>query len=185
MVRRPDAGVNEPVTKGRTSDMIQAGDKIPSTPIKLVDANGSSDATAYAVLGSGTVVFFGVPGAFTPTCDTSHLPGFVSNAHKLANLGVARVVCGTVNDHHVTRAWAERSDALGKVDFIADGEGLLADAMGLSRQIPGMGKRFARFATIIRDGVVRDVFVQDVAGVTVSGAPAVLMALEAQQSVSA
>ncbi len=185
MVRRPEPGVNEAVTKGRTSDMIQAGDKIPSTPIKLVDANGSSDATADAVLGSGTVVFFGVPGAFTPTCDTSHLPGFVSNAHKLANLGVARVVCGTVNDHHVTKAWAERSDALGKVDFIADGEGLLADAMGLSKQIPGMGKRFGRFAMIIRDGVVSDVYVQDVAGVTVSGAPAVLMALEAQQSVSA
>lgn len=185
MVRRPDPGVNEPVTKGRITNMIQAGDKIPSIPIKLVDANGSSDATSDAVLGTGTVVLFGVPGAFTPTCDTSHLPGFVSNAHKLANLGVSRVVCATVNDHHVTKAWAERSDALGKVDFIADGEGLLADAMGMSRQIPGMGKRFGRFAMVIRDGVVQDVFVQDVAGVTVSGAPAVLMALEARQSVTA
>jgi len=90
-----------------------------------------------------------------------------------------------VNDHHVTKAWAERSDALGKVDFIADGEGLLADTMGMSRQIPGMGKRFGRFAMVIRDGVVEDVFVQDVAGVTISGAPAVLMALEARQSVTA
>jgi peroxiredoxin len=185
MVRRPDPGVNEQVTKGRTSDMIQAGDKIPSIPIKLVDANGSSDAAADAVLGTGTVVFFGVPGAFTPTCDTSHLPGFVANAHKLANAGVSRIVCGAVNDHHVVKAWAERSDALGKVDFIADGEGRLADAMGLSTQIPGMGKRFSRFALIISDGVVQDVFVQDVAGVTVSGAPAVMMALEARQSVSA
>lgn len=185
MVRRPDPGVNEQVTKGRTTDMIQAGDKIPSIPIKLVDANGISDATSDAVLGSGTVVFFGVPGAFTPTCDTSHLPGFVSNAHKLANLGAARIVCGAVNDHHVTKAWAERSDALGKVDFIADGEGQLADATGLSKEIPGMGKRFTRFAMIIQDGVVQDVFVQDVAGVTVSGAPAILMALEARQTVSA
>ncbi len=185
MVRRPDQGVNDPVTKGRTNDMIQAGDKIPSIPIKLVDANGCTDSASDAVLGTGTVVFFGVPGAFTPTCDTSHLPGFVSNAHKMANLGVGRVVCGTVNDHHVTKAWAERSNALGKVDFIADGEGLLADAMGLSKQIAGMGKRFARFAMVIRDGVVQDVFVQDVAGVTVSGAPAVLMALEARQPVTA
>ena len=165
--------------------MIQAGDKIPSIPIKLVDPNGISDATSDAVLGTGTVVFFGVPGAFTPTCDTSHLPGFVSNAQKLANLGVTRIVCGAVNDHHVTKAWAERSDALGKVDFIADGEAHLADAMGLSKQIPGMGKRFARFAMTIKDGVVENVFIQDVAGVTVSGAPAVLLALEARQSVSA
>ena len=165
--------------------MIQAGDTIPSVPIKLVDASGTSDTTSDAVLGTGTVVFFAVPGAFTPTCDTSHLPGFVANAPKFANLGVARVVCAAVNDHHVVKAWAERSDALGRVDFIADGEGLLADALGLSKHIPGLGKRFARFAMVLENGVVRDLFVQDVAGVTVSGAPAVLMALEARQSVSA
>jgi peroxiredoxin len=165
--------------------MIEAGDKIPSVPIKLVDPNGISDATSDAVLGAGTVVFFGVPGAFTPTCDTSHLPGFVANAQKFAALGVTRIVCGAVNDHHVVKAWAERSDALGKVDFIADGEGLLADALGLSKQMSGMGKRFARFAMLIEDAVVRETFVQDVAGVTVSGAPALLLALEARQSVSA
>ena len=165
--------------------MIQAGDNIPSIPIKLVDANGIADTTSDAVLGTGSVVFFAVPGAFTPTCDTSHLPGFVANAQKLANLGVSRIVCGTVNDHHVVKAWAERSEALGKVDFIADGEGLLADAIGLAKPIPGMGKRFARVAMILKDGVVQDVFVQDVAGVTVSGAPAILLALEARQGVSA
>ena len=185
MVPPSEPGVNQRVTKGRTTDMIKVGDKIPSVPIKLVDANGFSDAASDAVLGTGTVVFFGVPGAFTPTCDTSHLPGFVANAQKLANLGVTRVVCGAVNDHHVVKAWAERSDALGKVDFIADGEGSLADAIGLSRQIPGMGKRFSRFAMILKDGVVQDIFVQDAAGVTVSGAPAILLALEARQSVSA
>jgi len=185
MVRRPGQGVNEPVTKGRTIHMIQAGDKIPSIPIKLVDPNGVSDTTSDAVLGAGTVVFFAVPGAFTPTCDTSHLPGFVANAQKFANLGVTRIVCGAVNDHHVVKAWAERSEALGKIDFIADGEGLLADAMGLSKQMAGMGKRFARFAMILQDGVVQQLFVQDVAGVTVSGAPAVLLALEARLSVSA
>lgn len=162
--------------------MIQTGDTIPSVPIKLIDANGVADATSDAALGAGTVVFFAVPGAFTPTCDTSHLPGFVANAQKFANLGVSRVVCAAANDHFVTKAWAERSEALGKVDFIADGEAALADALGLSKQIPGLGKRFARFAMILRDGVVQDIFVQDVAGVTVSGAPAVLLALEARQS---
>ena len=180
MVPRSEPGVNQRVTKGRTTDMIQAGEKIPSIPIKLVDANGIADTTSDAALGTGTVVFFAVPGAFTPTCDTSHLPGFVANAQKFANLGVTRIVCGAVNDHHVVKAWAERSDALGKVDFIADGEGLLADAIGLSKQIPGMGKRFARFAMILRDGTVEKLFVQDVAGVTVSGAPAILLALQGE-----
>lgn len=164
-----------------TQMTIQSGDRIPSVPVKLVGNGDTIDTTSDAVLGTGRVVFFAVPGAFTPTCDTSHLPGFVANVGKFKALGVDRIVCGTVNDQHVTKAWAERSEAIGKVEFIADGDGNFADALGLSKQIAGMGKCFARFAMIIEDGVVKSLFVQDVAGVTVSGAPAVLLALEASR----
>ncbi len=161
---------------------IARGERVPSVPIRLIGVGDTVETTSDAVLGTGLVVFFGVPGAFTPTCDTSHLPGFVANVAKFQALGVDRVVCGAVNDHHVVKAWAERSEAIGKVYFIADGDGNLADALGLSKQIPGMGKRFARFAMIVKDGIVKDLFVQDVAGVTVSGAPAVLLALEAAKA---
>jgi len=113
--------------------MIQIGDRLPSVPVKLVDATGVSDADSAALLGMGRVVLFGVPGAFTPTCDTSHLPGFVASAKRMHDAGVTRIVCATVNDHHVVKAWAERSDAVGKVDFIADAHAKLADAMGLSK----------------------------------------------------
>jgi len=160
---------------------IQPGDRIPSVPVKLVTNGDTVDTTADAVLGTGKIVFFGVPGAFTPTCDTSHLPGFVANIAKFKALGVDRVVCGTVNDHHVTKAWGQRSEALGKVDFIADAHAQLAEALGLDKTSNDLGKRFARFAMIIENGVVKDLFVQDVAGVTVSGAPAVLLALEASR----
>lgn len=162
--------------------MIQPGDKIPAVPVKLVGDSETVDTTADAVLGSGRVVFFTIPGAFTPTCDTSHLPGFLANVEKLRDHGVTRIVCGTVNDHHVVRAWAERSEALGKIDFIADVHCALAEALGLTAESANLGKRFQRCAMIIAEGVVQDVFVQDVAGVTVSGAPAVLLALEASTS---
>jgi len=162
--------------------MIKSGDRVPSVPVKFIDADGVSDTTSEAVLGQGKVVFFGVPGAFTPTCDTAHLPGFIGTAGKMRAAGVTSIVCGTVNDHHVTKAWAERAGALGKVDFIADAHAQLAEALGLTKQSPDLGKRFVRFAMIINDGVVQDVFVQDVAGVTVSGAPAILLALEASAS---
>lgn len=162
--------------------MIKSGDKIPSVPVRYVDAGGVTETTSDAILGRGKVVFFGVPGAFTPTCDTSHLPGFIATAGKMRAVGVDNIVCGAVNDHHVVKAWAERSEALGKVAFIADANALLAEALGLTRQSADLGKRFARFAMIISDGVVQDVFVQDAGGVTVSGAPAILLALEAQQS---
>lgn len=162
--------------------MIEPGDTVPSVPVKLVDSDGIRDADAADVLGTGTVVFFTVPGAFTPTCDTSHLPGFISNVGKMAAHGVNRIVCGTVNDHHVTSLWATRSEALGKVDFIADAHGRLAKAMGLLKEFTDLGMRFARCAMILEGGVVQQVFVQNVSGVTVSGAPAILLALEASKS---
>lgn len=161
--------------------MIDRGSPIPSEAIKLVNADGAVDATSDTVLGTGTVVFFAVPGAFTPTCHVNHLPGFVANMAKLRAAGVDKVVCASVNDHHVMRAWAEASGALDDIEFIADGNGTLADALGLSRDYSssGMGVRYVRSALIVRDGVVEAVFVEDAPGVGATGAPAILMAFEA------
>ncbi|MEO5804918.1 peroxiredoxin [Devosia sp.] len=160
--------------------MIERGNTIPSVPLKLVDASGISDTTSDAVLGQGTVVMFTVPGAFTPTCHVNHLPGFLANAAKLRAAGVTRIVCASVNDQHVMKAWAEATNALGEIDFLADGNGELAAALGLDKDFSGgnLGTRYARAALIIRDGVVKSVFVEDAPGVSGSGAPAVLMALE-------
>ena len=160
--------------------MIKSGDRLPSVPVKLIDASGVHDTDTASVFGQGTVVLFAVPGAFTPTCDTSHLPGFVANAGKLRALGVDRIVCAAANDHHVVKAWAERSEALGAVDFIADPHAAFADAIGLAKDFADLGRRYARFALIVRNGVVGEIFVQDAPGVTVSGAPAILLALQAQ-----
>ena len=160
--------------------MINAGDKLPSVPVKFIDAGGISDADSAVVLGTGRVVLFGVPGAFTPTCDTSHLPGFVTAAGKIKAAGISRIVCAAVNDHHVVNAWAERTEALGAVDFIADAKAQFAEALGLAKDFSDLGRRFRRFAMIIKDGVVEKLFVQDVTGVTVSGAPAILLALQGE-----
>jgi len=163
--------------------MIKAGDTIPSVPVKLVDANGVTDTTSTAVIGTGRVVFFAVPGAFTPTCHVNHLPGFIANADKLHAAGVDRIVCAAANDHHVVKAWAEATGALGKIDFIADGNAALAKALGLDKDFSGagMGTRFTRSAMLITNGVIDAVFVEDAPGVTATGAPAILMALEAHK----
>jgi glutaredoxin/glutathione-dependent peroxiredoxin len=159
--------------------VIKAGDHIPPVPTRLITADGVSETTADTVLGTGRVVFFAVPGAFTPTCDASHLPGFLSNTGKFRALGVDRLVCATVNDHHVTKAWAERSEALGKIDFIADTHAELAAALGLTRHSADLGTRFRRSAMVIEHGVVQHIFLEDAPGVAVTGAPAILLVLEA------
>lgn len=164
--------------------MIERGSPLPAVPTKLVTADGISDSTTDAVLGKGLVVLFTVPGAFTPTCHVNHLPGFVANQFKLKAAGVDRIVCASVNDHHVMKAWAEATGALGLIDFLADGNGAMAKAFGLDLDLTaaGMGPRFKRSAVLIRDGIVQDVFVEDGPGVGASGAPAILMALEAANS---
>ena len=164
--------------------MIERGSPIPSVRTKLVNAEGISDTTSDAVLGTGLVVFFAVPGAFTPTCHINHLPGFVANASKLRAAGIDRIVCASVNDHHVMKAWAEASGALGEIEFLADGNAELAQALGLAKDSSGsgMGTRFTRSAMLIRNGVVDAVFVEDAPGVNASGAPAILMALETANS---
>ncbi len=162
---------------------ISPGQSVPSIPVKRIDADGIADAGSDAVLGTGLVVFFTVPGAFTPTCHVNHLPGFIANAEKLKARGVDRIVCGSVNDAHVMKAWAEQTGATGIVDFIADPAAELAKAMGLARDFPGLGgTRFSRAALILRDGVVDSIFVEDAPGVSGSGAPAILLALEAAGS---
>ena len=158
--------------------MIEAGERIPAIPVKLVTKDGTSDTTADAVLGTGHVVFFTVPGAFTPTCHVNHLPGFLANVSKLKAAGITRIVCGSTNDHHVMKAWAEATDALGTIDFLADPHAELAKAMGLNRDLD-IGLRFRRSAMLVQDGVVEAVFVEEAPGVTATGAPAILMALQA------
>lgn len=161
---------------------IEPGQPIPSVPVKHVTESGVTDATSADVLGSGTVVFFTVPGAFTPTCHLNHLPGYLAAAADLKAAGVDKIVCGTVNDHHVVKAWAEASGALGTLQFIADGLGKLAAELGLERDLSagGLGVRFTRSSLLIRNGIVEAVNVEGAPGeVTSSGAPAMLEALSA------
>jgi len=163
---------------------IQPGQPVPSVPVKHVTGSGVTDASSADILGTGTVVFFTVPGAFTPTCHLNHLPGYLAAADNLKAAGVDRIVCGTVNDHHVVKAWAEATGALGTLEFISDGLGRLAAELGITRDLTdsAMGVRFNRASLLIRDGVVETVNVEGVAGeVTSSGAPAMLEALSERQ----
>jgi len=163
--------------------MIKKGDLIPSVPVKLVNNSGVTDADSAVVLGAGKIVLFTLPGAFTPTCHANHLPGYVAGAPEIRAKGVNRIICATVNDEFVVKAWANDQSALGAVEFIADGNCELAKALGLAvdRTASVMGTRFVRAALIINDGIVESVFTEDKNGqVTSSGAHAILATLETE-----
>lgn len=158
---------------------IAVGDKIPDVKVQLPGENGPQPAQTGELLGSGTVVLFGLPGAFTPTCSDHHLPGFVIRAEDLQDKGVDRIYCVSVNDAFVMGAWGQANEVEGKVGMIADGSATFTKELGLDVDLTGggLGVRSKRYAMIIKDGVVSHLAVEETLGLDVSSADAVLKAL--------
>jgi peroxiredoxin len=159
---------------------IQAGDTLPlDLKLKEMGEGGPKDVTVSEVFKGKKVVLFAVPGAFTPTCSMKHLPGFVEQASALKAKGVDEIVCLSVNDAFVMGAWGNASNAKGKVRMLADGNGEFTKAMGLTLDASGfgMGLRSQRYAMIVNDAKVQDLFVESGPGLSVSSAESVLAKL--------
>jgi peroxiredoxin len=141
---------------------IKAGDKMPAGVFKTPGAEGPENVTTEQLFAGKKVVVFSVPGAFTPTCDARHLPGFIQHAEDFKAKGVDTIACMAVNDVFVMNAWAKSSAVEGKVAMLADGNGDYAKALGLEMDAKGfgMGIRGQRFAIIVDNGVVKSLFVE-------------------------
>jgi glutaredoxin/glutathione-dependent peroxiredoxin len=159
---------------------LSVGDTIPNVKLMTLTAKGPTPVQSSDVLGHGKVVLFGVPGAFSPTCSDHHLPGFVMQADEILAKGVDRITCIAVNDPFVMGAWGNAQGTADKVLMLADGNGDFAAAAGmeLDLSVIGLGTRSRRYAAILQDGVVQEIFVEPKAGkVDVASSDAVLKAL--------
>mmetsp|Transcript_9869 Transcript_9869/g.22039 ORF Transcript_9869/g.22039 Transcript_9869/m.22039 type:complete len:312 (+) Transcript_9869:3-938(+) len=119
-----------------------------------------------AALGNGTSILVGMPGAFTPTCNDRHLPGFVNNLDKLRALGVERVAVMTTNDRFVNSAWRNSVEACMQTKsgliMLSDADGDIVKALGLVDDMGfGLGVRSQRFVLVLEDGVVKHVAVDE------------------------
>ncbi|HUZ20364.1 MAG TPA: peroxiredoxin [Acidimicrobiales bacterium] len=158
---------------------IAVGDQLPDVKLSTMTADGPQPISSREALGTGKVVLFGVPGAFTPTCSDYHLPGFVVRAEDLQAKGVDTIACISVNDAFVMGAWGAAQNVGDSVLLLADGNADFAKATGLEMDGSGfgMGTRSKRFAAILQDGVVTHLAVEPGGGLDVSSADAVLAAL--------
>ena len=155
---------------------IAVGDKIPDVEIKTMGPEGPQSISTSEALGTGRVVLFAVPGAFTPGCSRVHLPGFVQGAGELSAKGVDRVACIAVNDAFVMDAWGKDQSVGDKILMLADGNGDFAKAVGLVMDGSGfgLGLRSKRYAMVLEDNVVTQLDVDDKGGVDVSSCQSVL-----------
>ena len=160
--------------------MIEVGEKLPDAKFVVMGEGGPAEKSTGDVFSGRKVVMFAVPGAFTPTCNNNHLPGFVTHFDEFKAKGVDTVACISVNDVFVLDAWAKSTGAAGKLEMLADGNGEFAKAIGLDIDASpfGMGVRSNRYAMLVDDGVVKVLNVEEVpTAAKDSGAEAMLAAL--------
>ncbi|RUO36806.1 peroxiredoxin [Aliidiomarina shirensis] len=155
--------------------MIQENENIPTGSLTKKGVIGTEQFDPAQAFAKGTHVLFAVPGAFTPTCSEQHLPGYVRLADEFANKGVDGIYCLAANDAFVMAAWAKDQNIGDKVTMLSDGDASWAQSIGLSMDTGAFGGvRTQRFAMIIRDGVLVNLFVEGPKAFEVSSAEHVL-----------
>jgi glutaredoxin/glutathione-dependent peroxiredoxin len=144
---------------------IQVGERLPQVTFRVMSPDGPIAKTTDDLFKGRKVVLVGVPGAFTPTCHRNHLPGYVQKADELKARGVDAIAVTSVNDVFVMDAWAKASGGE-DIEFLADGNGEFAKALGLTMDGSGfgLGLRSRRYSMVVEDGVVKTLNIEEASG---------------------
>jgi len=134
---------------------IQIGDHLPNINIKQVTPSGAQDTNTGSLFKGKTVALFAIPGAFTPVCTTTHLPGFNQKMDQFKTKGVA-VMCLSVNDPFVMEAWGKSANSHPDIALLADWNADFTKAVGLTLDASGagLGLRSLRYSMLVKDGIV-------------------------------
>jgi peroxiredoxin len=158
---------------------IQVGDKLPDIEVQHKTDSNVETINIVNLCKGKKVVLFALPGAFTPTCSASHLPGYVIASDELFANGIDLIICLSVNDAHVMHAWGEQQNVDDRVMMIADGSAHFTKAIGLEedRDATGMGIRSQRYAMVINDNLVEVLNVEAPQKFEVSDAQTILASI--------
>jgi peroxiredoxin len=161
---------------------IKVGDKLPDGTLYEMGEDGPKPLSVAELTQGKRVVFFGLPGAFTPTCSALHVPGYVAQADQIKAKGVDEIVCVSVNDAFVMGAWGKDQKVGDKVRMLGDGSGLWTKGLGLELDLiaKGLGLRCERFSMLVENGVVKSLNVEAPGKFEVSDAQSMLNSLAAK-----
>ena len=143
--------------------MLQSreGQRVPNVAFRIRQDNEWKTVTTGELFDGKTVVVFSLPGAFTPTCSSTHLPRYNELAPAFAKQGADAILCVSVNDTFVMNEWAKDQE-FGNITMIPDGNGEFTEGMGMlvDKADLGFGKRSWRYSMLVRDGVVEKMFIE-------------------------
>lgn len=159
---------------------ISTGDRLPEATLLQMGNEGPEQVALQDKLKGRKVVIFGLPGAFTGTCTTAHVPSFIRTRAGFAEKGVDEVICVSVNDPHVMKAWGESTGATqAGITMLADADASYTKAIDLAFTVPmaGFFDRSKRYALYAEDGVVKVMHMEIERGCEISGGEAMLAAI--------
>ncbi|RFU12642.1 peroxiredoxin [Rhodobacteraceae bacterium W635] len=157
---------------------ISVGDKLPEATLLRMGDEGPEQVALAPLLSGRKVVIFGLPGAFTGTCTSAHLPSFMRNKEAFAKKGVDEIICLSVNDPFVMQAWADSTGAdEAGIILLGDSTAELTKAMGMDFTAPpaGLIDRSKRYAMLVEDGVVKVLNIEENPGVCEASAGETLL----------
>lgn len=137
--------------------MIEVGQRLPNATLTMMGPEGVQQVDLASRLAGRRVIIFGLPGAFTPTCSSAHLPSFMRTKPQFDAKGVDEIICLSVNDPHVMRAWGETSGGVAAgITFLADHASEFTKTIGMEFTVPATGffDRSKRYSMFVEDGVV-------------------------------
>ncbi len=143
---------------------ISKGDKLPDATLLQMGADGPEEVALSDKTAGRKVVIFAVPGAFTPTCHSAHVPSFVRTKDQFDAKGVDEIICISVNDPFVMAAWGKETGAADAgITMLGDPESSLTKAIGMDFTAPPVGlvARSKRYAMLVEDGTVTLLHVED------------------------
>uniref|UniRef100_A0A2P2HWC9 Peroxiredoxin-5 n=1 Tax=Hirondellea gigas TaxID=1518452 RepID=A0A2P2HWC9_9CRUS len=153
------AQYTKPLQCSVRSMSIKVGDSIPS--VDLFEDSPTTSVNSGTLCSSGKVVIFAVPGAFTPGCSLTHLPGYVNDSDAIKAKGVKELVCVSVNDPFVMAAWGKAHGTEGKIRMLADPCAEFTKALGLGQDVAVLGGvRSKRYSMVVEDGKITQLNVE-------------------------
>ncbi|HEY9834514.1 MAG TPA: glutathione peroxidase [Stenomitos sp.] len=137
------------------------GERVPNVTFRTRNDSQWVDVTSDELFKGKTVIVFSLPGAFTPTCSSTHVPGYNELAKTFKENGVDDIICMSVNDTFVMNEWKKTQEA-DNITFIPDGNGEFTEQMGMlvDKESLGFGKRSWRYSMLVTDGVIKKMFIE-------------------------
>ena len=144
---------------------IKNGEKLPDAKVFIFDKD-PKETSIKQIIGDDRVIIFGIPGAFTPTCSTKHLPGFMASDNQLSKKNIKKVICISVNDPFVMDAWGKAHNVKNKILMVADYNLDFTKKIGAELDLNkrGLGMRSSRYTMLVEKGNVVKISEEEVAG---------------------